>query len=271
MVLTQHQEALIQGYLREVGGHLDKSFPEALCKQVLMQLKNGLYRELAARQKDALDDADVQAVLRIFGPPAVQAAQLMARRDPSSVLTLDIRRRVWLGVCGGLALRLGLEPWVIRALAVLAGITGPLAILAYLGVYLFLYNTSGPYAGPPIAKGRAAARTTGTFIAALLVHLAAVYGLRLIYFAHEQLLHRAVPPLGTWAWLETDEGELFFWAVVICTPLAALSAMPLPNAWDVSLKRFAQALLALYGVTVSFGLASAIAGIILNSVQEFTG
>lgn len=271
MVLTQRQEAFILHYLRDVGAFLDKKLSESLREQALTQLKNTIYHELTSFKQEALEDADVQKAVAQFGSPATQAAQLLERRNFSRELTLDVRHRLWLGVCAGVARRLDLEPWLIRTLAIAAGVTGPLAILVYLALYLYMYNTSGPYAGPQIDKGRLALRIGGTFGGVIALRLAAVYALRLVDFAHEQVLHRPPPALGEWAWLEANAGDLFFWSLVTCVPLAALSAMPLANAWDQSIKRFSQALLALYGVALSFGVASEIVGIILISVKEFTG
>lgn len=271
MVLTQQQESLIMRYLRDVAAHLDKELPENLRGQWLIQLKDNLYRELDTLRKNALEDTEIQAVINRFGSPATQAAQLAHRRDPSRELTLDIRHRVWLGVCAGIALRLGLEPWAVRTFAVFLGITGPLALIAYLAVYLFLYATTGPYAGPPIVVHRVLFRSVGVVGAALLLHGVGIYGVRLIYYIHEEALHRPLPPLGNWAWITIDAPEMFFWILVCAAPLAALSAMPLANAWDYSLKRLSQALLALYGIAISFGIASVIVGILLNTVEEFTG
>jgi phage shock protein C len=60
-----------------------------------------------------------------------------------------------LGVCGGLARRWELDPTVVRlgALSLLV-LTGPFALLAYLGAAIFipssdrLLEQTGPYANP---------------------------------------------------------------------------------------------------------------------------
>jgi hypothetical protein len=100
--------------------------------------------------------------------------------------------------------------------------------------------------------------------------LLSAYSLRLIAFVHEWALNRPVPPLGDWGWMQYYAGTLFFWMLVIMLPLAALSGMPLANAWDQSLKRVVQAIGALYGVAISMGIASNVVGILLDVVQDFT-
>ncbi len=64
-------------------------------------------------------------------------------------------------------------------------------------------------------------------------------------------------------------GTLRFWALALTLPLAVLSALPLANAWDYTLKRLVQALLALYGLILCFGIASFLVGIILDVVSDF--
>jgi hypothetical protein len=49
-----------------------------------------------------------------------------------------------------------------------------------------------------------------------------------------------------------------------------LSGLPLANAWGHSLKRLAQAIIALYAMAICFGVASVIAGLILDRVQAYT-
>ena len=85
--------------------------------------------------------------------PTVWVKGADGQRHPPLVRT-DVDRKV-LGVCGGLARRWELDPTIVRlgALSLLV-LTGPFALLAYLGAAIFiptsdrLLEQSGQYANP---------------------------------------------------------------------------------------------------------------------------
>jgi len=270
MRLTQQQQSLITGYLRAVAAQFDQSQPQRLRQRALLQVQTRIERDLQALTKDGLEDRDVQKVLDLLGSPAHLASNLMPHRDPSRVLLLCPQNSVWLGVCAGIGLRLGLEIWLVRLLAIVLGlITGPLAILTYLGFYAQMYWSSEDETLPRLNLLRAAGRPAGILLAAIAIRMGGDYAARLIAWGHEEILKRPMPAIGEWGWIAYRNGEFFFWAVAICVPVALLSAMPLANAWDHSLKRVAQAGLALYAMALSFGIASILVGIILDFVNEF--
>lgn len=272
MRLTQKQEALITRYLRDVLALLDEKLPDAARERGMTRLQARIKHELLGLAKDPIADADVQAMLNRLGDPARQAAAINPQRPTTETLTPAKDDRIWLGVCGGIADYLDVSPRVVRGLALLLGVsTGPLSIFVYLVVYTWLYWAAAPGEAPRIRKALVLWRALSTFLIALALHAGSTYSVRLIYFAHTQYLKRAIPELGDWGWLQVRAGELFFWSVAICVPLAVLSALPLANAWDYSLKRIVQALLALYGIVLSFGIASILVGLILDFVKEVTG
>ncbi|HPO14677.1 MAG TPA: PspC domain-containing protein [Candidatus Hydrogenedentes bacterium] len=271
MQLTQKQESLITRYLNEVLDQIDTTVPESVRERGLTRLRNRIYRELGAVSKNSPDEADVRAVLERFGEPAYQASALFASRATSEEFRLSRDNRVWLGVCSGVADQIDVPPWVVRLLAVALGCaTGPLALFAYLAVYLWFYLRSDPEEEPRIRKAIVLWRSISAFVIVLILHIASTYAVRLIYFVHEKYLQRPMPELSDWGWLEMRAGELFFYALAICVPMALMSAMPLSNAWEYTLKRLSQAFLALYAIILSFGLASIIVGLIMNFIHEYT-
>lgn len=248
---------------------LDQELPETEREQGLAQLQRRISRELQGLNKDVLEDMDVETVLERLGPPARHASILSPRRDPRRVLMLSREKTVWLGVCSGVAARTDLEPWVVRVLSGLIGaVTGPMALLAYIAAYLYMRRNSGRV--QPLDTLRIVGRGAGTFLLALVLHVGSGYLLRLVYFVHEQYLKRPVPEVGQWDWLEASRDEYFFYAIMVSVPLAVLSALPLAKGWDYTMKRLSQACLALYGIALSFGIASFVVGIILDFVQEFS-
>ena len=261
MELTPKQESLIIRYLREVARHMDDSAPRRTRERGLAKLRGSIDRELAGLAQGQVQDADVAAVLALFGSPAEQAEALA-----DDVKTTEDRARqgrddrVWLGVCAEAAERMEASPLAVRVVAVAAGvITGPLAVFLYIGLYAF-FQLNGPRPlTPPVDKTRLAVRAGGALLAAVALNVLCGYAIQLIYHLHERFLNRPVPGLGEWGW-----------ALVVCVPLAALSGLPLARAWDHSLKRVWQAGLALYAMALSFGLAAMLVGIILDVVQDFT-
>lgn len=276
MDLTQRQQMLVQRYLREAAVALESTgLSERLRDQALEAIQSKIDRQLGTLSHNGAGDEEVLSLLSKLGP-AEQQAQWAARHTPavSRRWSLEMEGRVWLGVCAGLARYLDFPTWMVRTVAVLLGlipVIGAFAIFGYLACFIGLYVHPGHPDLPRIHVGRMLARLSGTMIAAALLGLAGHYLIRLTCFIYEQLVKRPVPPIGYYlSWLQDKEGTLFFWALLYCAPIAVLSAMPLSRGWDYSLKRAAQAGLALYGIILSFGIASYIVGIILDFVAEFS-
>jgi len=53
------------------------------------------------------------------------------------------------------------------------------------------------------------------------------------------------------------------------TPIAALAGLPLPDGWNKTGKTIVQAGIAIYAVAICFGIASLIAGILIQIVKDF--
>lgn len=263
MQLTQRQEALITRHLRDVARDMDTNVPEKQRERALERLQRRIYRHLGALEQEVVGDADVLAVLDEMD---LSQEEILPTADQAPVGP----RAVWLGVCARLAERFGLHPWAVRAVALVLGITGPLVVIAYLIGFVELYLATDRAKRPRIAVFRVVFRPLAVFVAAMALHLATGYLIALIFRLHEEYLNRAIPVLGEWGWLQENEGDLLFWTLVAALPLAVLSGMPLANAWDHSLKRVTQAIVCLYGIALSFGIALILTGLIINVVQDFT-
>ena len=283
MQLTQKQESLISRHLRDLASQFDASVPEGNRNSRLRTLQSGIYKELESLSKPAITDEDVLAVIGRLTPeamagnapangnrrvrPTAPAQPTTGDRDPAEV---DEEPAVWLGVCAFNAERFGAAPWMFRVGAVLLGlVTGPLALLCYLGGFAELYFTTEKEEREPIDYGKLALRTIAPLAAAIALRWLTYKLLALITYGYEKAFSEPVPPLGKWDWLAHYDGTFFFlmWASVI--PLGILSGLPLANAWDHSLKRLAQALVALYFMTLCFGIAMVLVGLILDRVQPY--
>ena len=294
MKLTQPQQTAITRYLREIAMYMDDSFPIAVRRQELNEFHRKIHQSLEATANGGnVQNEHVKALLARLGPaekrgptllggvaakPVAQKAPATQRRPAKAQPTQrrsrppreEGEKRVWLGVCHNLAERMEIEVWYIRTLAIILGITGPLAVVLYLGLYAEMYYSADDKARPTIVRSKIVKRFATTFGVAFALYVGTHYGSRLIYFVNAELLRRPQPILGPWGWIEDKLGALFLLTILFLLPLSILSAMPLANAWDQSLKRVIQAGLAVYGLVLSFGIASLVVGIILSVVRDFT-
>ncbi len=193
-------------------------------------------------------------------------------RKAATIPNRPVSPPVWLGVLAWCAAVLDWPVWALRILTVIIGlVTAPIALLVYMGAYLWL-RVNGRIEGTmPLRPWRMFFRPVVTALMLIVIHFAGIYAIKAVRVLHENWLNRAMPDMAEWAWYDAEAGRMFFWALVLLAPLALFSAMPLANAWDYSIKRFVQACTALYAIAVSFGVASFISGLILAFVREFTG
>lgn len=295
MKLTQSQGALIADYLRDVAAAIDSGLARAQRDQALNRLRTDIYRDLEEFAKDRLDDQDVQSVLDRFGPAEIQARAASPRTAKRSQSLLDQKGRVWLGVCGGLAAKLGVDSWIVRLVCGMLGLAGPVlsvltvvslrdfssitlglftlsaSLTGYLVIYACLYLASDRDAAPRIQPSPILLNVAATVLIVLALHVGTAYFIDLLRYVHSEFLRRPMPPLGQWGWIEAQASSMAFWTLACCVPLAVLGGLPLANHWNVSLKRAGQAGLALYGVALAFGVASVIVGAILDLVENFGG
>lgn len=280
MHLTQKQESLISQYLRDLSRRLDSSLPEKVRDRSLRQVQTRIYHDLERLNTNAISDDDVTRVLRQAAASAAETTEVTppavtptpTPEAPPSPLGSRARdpRPIWLGVCAHNADRIGLEPWMIRlGMGLLGLVTGPLAVLIYLVGFGEYYASLPDQERPPIVWSRLALRIVVPFIVLIALRWGGNRTLLLIAYGHERIFKEGMPSLGEWDWFRFQEGTFFFLALFSVLPLAALSGLPLANAWGHSLKRLAQAITALYAVALCFGIASVIAGLILDRVQVY--
>ncbi len=269
MGLTQRQEWAIARYLREVEAALG-DIPDAARERVLTRVRSRIDRRLSSTQTNQglfLDD-EITDVLQSLGSPRRQAAECIERSGISKSLTLSVDHRVWLGVCGGLARFLNVDRRYVRGAFILLGITGPIILLIYLALYLDMYFSVRDSHIPRIDGYRVTRHVAAAF--GVLVSIYAVA--RLGTFAVLDVYQRLGAPgtkatLGGWNWLHANGWSLFVSALAIALPLSVLSALPLARDWNRIVERTAKAVVAIYAVAVSFGIALFLVGLILHAVD----
>ncbi|MBI5095811.1 MAG: PspC domain-containing protein [Candidatus Hydrogenedentes bacterium] len=179
--------------------------------------------------------------------------------------------RCWLGVCGGVARRFDMDTRTIRAMAVVLGLlTGPLALLAYLGLYINLYVGTEDESVPTIDRARFVRLTLGTLGGLMALYAGSSVLDALICSAYAKFAAHAPESLGSWRWLNRQGSGLFFWSLILLLPIAALAGLPLANGWERTGKKIVQAGVALYAMIICLGIASVVVGVLLQFVKDFT-
>ncbi len=273
MRLTQKQEWLVGRYLNEVMRALEGDTEPRVIDRAVARVRGRVEGYLQGEGDGILSDETVREAIRRTGSPESVAreilavAQAEADRGPESS-----PNRRWLGVCFWMSEQSGLPPWAVRLMALMLGLaTGPLALTVYAGVWFWLRATGALPAGGRLRPVRLAWRLAVTVLVSVALYLGAEYAYKGLVFAMITWAKRPVPETGPWGWYLQEQGTLVFWTLLLCLPVALLGGLPMAGGWDRTLRRVSQALLALYAVAVCFGLASAIAGIILQIVSDFTG
>ncbi|MBN2308384.1 MAG: PspC domain-containing protein [Candidatus Hydrogenedentes bacterium] len=273
MRLTKKQEHRIAKYLSDVGRYLG-DLPDDDRDRAIGQLKARLGRELRQFGADEIQDAQVDTALANCGSPAQQAARLLAGRAPAGYSFLAWPDRVWLGVVGGLARQLGVEPGPARFIVVLLGLVPPLLpllLIVYLVAYFVAYYSGRARDLPGIKLG-AVVRSALT---AIVSSVALFFGAKLLFLfighVYLRFMGDALVVEGRWGWLLAHDKSLFVWALVLLGPLSILCALPVQDAWRDTLRKTTQAGLALYAMAVALGIACVLVGVVLNVVAELTG
>lgn len=273
MQLTQKQEWLIERRVRETGAALSRRVsPGSRAEEAaLARLRGRIEGELARFGDATVTDAQVEEVLRRLGTPDETVESLLRGvRAPGPEGAPPAEPR-WLGVCQSLCPDGGASLLGVRAALVAAGLfAAPLALSAYAGAY-FYQRARGAFEEPPqIGWFRLAWGVFITLAVCVLLHLAGGQALRGMDWVMDAVVKRPMPELGDWGWFVRERGMLMVLALACALPASFLGGLPMVNGWDATLRRCSQAVLALYAVAVSFGLAFVVAGVILRLVREFS-
>jgi hypothetical protein len=156
--------------------------------------------------------------------------------------------------------------------ALLLGLlTGPFALIAYLGAYLEMYFSSERRMQPAMDPVKLLKTLLQTLLIAVSMFVASHFVLIGIRAAYQKLFGEDVPAMGGLAWLEGSGFGLFLLVLIGTLPLAALSALPMADGWDETAGKLYKAVLALYAVALSLGIAAYLVGVMLGFVQRYTG
>jgi len=272
MELTEQQRRHIDSYLAKVADFLG-DVREETRKDALARLRRRITRELRQTTVGAPTDEDVAAVLSACGSPPQQAAALLGREAPRSDTYLSPRNQVWLGVCAALAEYLRVSPRLVRGVMVAFGlVASPVVLTLYLAAYFVLYFSAPRTKDVPKIRPWPVAKTvTVMFLILLALHEGVYVVLWGITIGYARLAQEPLVLEMRWRWIETYRSEYFFFALATILPLAMLSALPVTKGWDATLRKMAQAGVALYALVLCYGMGRFLTGLVIKVSDHFAG
>ncbi len=296
MKLTERQEKMVAAFFRQVGGQVDGLPPQERA-QTLSSVKANLQQELRRFGEARPSDDDLAQVLNRCYPERGDVVNSKDDAESGDDVTLELERpempprepakpkdqptvvedpptglaspnRKWLGVCESLSERLGVDVLVLRSAFLVAGLAlAPIALLVYAALYFERYLFGPDKGAPEIEWSKVWNLLAGVILGAIVMYAAT----RALFWGAEEIFTRAMGKpmrLDEWGWLVPRQRAYLTYTLVFAAPFALLGGLPLSSGWGYTLKRIAQVVLAVYGVTLSIGIASAIVGIILQVVDE---
>lgn len=268
MSLTQQQERLIANYLRDVALHIHADVSTSRAQRALDVLEGRIRRTIESRGAAVIQDSDVARVLDDLGDPQKHAEEIRPDVKPKA----GGGDRVWLGVCAHWAKQLDVPVRVVRIASFVSGVvTGPLALWTYVAAYAHLWYVTPPEKRPEIAYTRIAWNVFSCILIATLLSWVLDYALWGLQFGHQRLFDKPLPESGSWGWIQFEAAGYYSLTLLTTLPLAVLAGLPLAGGWDTSLKRLYLAILTIYGIYLSYGLASLIAGLVIKVVEQYSG
>lgn len=287
MKLTAGQEKLIADYLNALSAELTPLGEDAR-RSALMRARARIREELRAFGTEFVGNGDVSQILDQCGTPSGYAERLVQglKTDgtsgapkangrgvsPDGPWSLDAAEGRFLGVCAGIAREFDLTPSAVRGFGLLLLVTGPFAVLAYLGAYAYMRRQTDPDRAAPIDWTAFAKRTGAAFAIALALHLAGVWTVFAIGWAYERLTGGSIAAIAPeYGWLPGAAFGYLFWALMWSLPFAALAGLPVSKGWTGTFNKLAQACLALYAVALAYGVGALLAGVALVESKNLQG
>lgn len=272
MQLSQQQERYIANYLRDVALHIHPDVPASRSQRALELLETRLRRAIEGKVTDPVQDSDVVRILDDFGSPESHAEQVRPDASIRKEHEQTAAQAVWLGVCAHWGTTLGIPIAYLRYACFAAGlVTGPLALWAYLAAYIHLRVTTPKDKRATIEYPRIIWNVATCIVVATLLSTALDYALWGLDFAHMRVFERNLPSVGAWGWVRFEGPGYYPLTLFTTIPLAVLAGLPLAGGWGGSLKRLYFAILTLYGIYLSYGMASLVVGLILVLTEQFGG
>jgi phage shock protein PspC (stress-responsive transcriptional regulator) len=277
----------VEKYLDGLAAQLGHLPPQARREELLrirLRLEENLRRMENGRQPIAPNEPAAAAAAApvapvapsrptVAVPPRPVPLRAVPRGQAARPWKLAPKEAMWLGVCAGIAERVGIETGAVRLGALALGLlTGPFALFAYIIAYgVFSVQTPAEVAPKPQGWRAVGAVVASSASAVALFAMARVL-CEVILRAHTLLMAPAVGVIpNPWNWFLQSGTTLLFWTLLWSAPLAVLGALPLPGGWSPTLRKTAQAVVAVMGIAAAFGVASLLTGAALQILPQYAG
>ena len=296
MKLTPNQEQRITRFLRDVHARTE-GLSDAQRRRILAHVKMQLRERLQPYSDGPPEDTELEAIIDNCELPDFASSHTSPRaREINDVEALDpgasprqappqqtppqaargdfleLEGRVWLGVCAGLARYLRIESAIVRIIAgIMFVATLGFFLWVYVGLYIFFYLRDRSGALPPLKARPIVWRVAGTLALGIVLFVAGEVLLWVMSTAAALAVGHEISLEAAWGWFAERNGTIAFWTLVLAVPLGAMSAMPVAEGWDYTLKKLAQACLAVYALLFTFGLACYFVGLLLEATGAATG
>lgn len=299
MKFTEHQEHMVGLYLHQSSSIVKNLSPPAQT-QSLLQVRLRLTEELLLLRRETVEDADMSALLDrlqlsptgwlkptqrleirpaalrpTVGPADRASPDVRPRREgqgnSSTAQSLALDERWWLGVCLALSDRLVFPLSYVRAgFVITALLTGPFALIIYLGLY-FEMHFADQDPDTPCLDPRWLMNSTGRTVAALsILYMGTTMFFLLLNAVYESLV--SLPTgLGTLGRFADYHTPLFLAVLLALVPVAVLSGLPIPAHKRVAIRKFLYTGLSIYAVVLCLGIASYLTGILLAIAEGYNG
>ncbi len=272
---AHEDEVVARALLRSRREHLERKTSGRKTSERKTSERKPSERGAKAKEPDTADPfADDKGPESFVGPiepravDAPPAAGTIRRRKRAR--RNEIAESRWLGVCAVLAAETGVAVGAVRGLFFVLGlVTWPIALWIYIGVY-FAQVLAGRDAGDEGPNGSRVVVAVLGALAWIAILFAIGWGVQWIgalmfeRFLDKQLLADA------WVWLPRYQIVMLLGATTLAIPLTILGALPLTNGWDLTLKKYGQVVIAIYGAALMIGVICMAVGATMQVVSEFT-
>lgn len=302
MKLTARQQRMVFSFLQESDATVAALSPGART-QTIASVRKRLWQELGTMGKDALEDDEVSCALgriRVTatgwvppsefkpGPPTRELRLKISKHDPvfealppervpaepietpPSEHAFASADRRWLGVCLDLAGRRDWDPQAVRyAFCAMGLVTGPLALVVYLGFYLMRYVEAGGEDVPRIDGRRVAGRSFALVVACVGLYLGTRLGVvGLVAIAGQTaLLESALVDFG---WRVLGSPAILAGALLFAFPVVVLGALPVPEKWSAHATRIVRAIMVVYATLLALCAASVLVDVLVAAVKDLS-
>lgn len=270
MKLNEEQKKHINAFLRYAAAKLEVLPPDVRAAK-LADMKAHIAKRLEVVTNPMPNNKEIQKVINECRETYLKPIDVLRPEQEKIADNKELpeKETKLLGVCCRIANKVKIGPaWVRASFILLTLITGPAAILIYMGIYFEMHHIYPEMKKESINWSGIGKRVLAT-IACLVLFYAATKGVLFCarymfgaFFPDEELV------AGKWDWLEVYEIKLLIVMLFVTIPVALLGSMPVPSGWRETLKKLVRAEEATYLLVLSLGIASSLTGILLATAQK---